>query len=638
MKNVARIIGLILIGVLSVGCDDGPGGAGGAGADGGSGGSGGSGGTEDFAGFAVAPPPTGDEFKEKRTFDEKLVDKLADAVVPSTMAGAFVQLSRAYLSGRDPGNDMEASAFAILDAESQATKDAITRVIAGIDGLAAADSARLYGSSFVTAEASEVLSIADFSSAMDNELRTRLSLALFDDADPDACLNDERPGLARATTCPDIDADFDGFCNALCRINTSSLPQSIRTAGHIPFVPDGQLSSREVEQTCTVNASGGPPVCSTRMSPGCKGEGTAGGVCRAVPVVAQGGSITLEGFNFFNVDARVRLSNTMDVLENVEVPAHVCGDVSADAGAANDCDIKDKITFTVPSDTAVGTYRVSVVVPNDTGDPVLDRAEYSSKRGLPIIEVVPPDTAEFELLSEELLCIDETGADILGSDEVGLSVIVTRLSNDGTFDPLQDEEKFDFGNVDSGNRRRLDRRHFRGTLASQSIAVSIIGFEIDNREAFEQEITAFSDAFKAVMASNWGFYAATVGTVAGGIATLFGGPAVGAAVAAALTFAINSIVALWAPADLIIEDSAGIGFLNMVELTSPLFPNPPLMEYESSRGIDVTVEPCQDTDDRDRPECEASAKTPEQYRERREYNGGNRGSDYQITLRYRRVN
>ena len=112
----------------------------------------------------------------------------------------------------------------------------------------------------------------------------------------------------------------------------------------------------------------------------------------------------------------------------------------------------------------------------------------------------------------------------------------------------------------------------------------------------------------------------------------------GTAVAAGLTFAINSIVALWAPADLIIEDASAISFLPMAERTNLNFPNPPIQEYESSRGIGVTAEPCEDTEDRDRPECEASAKAPQQYRERREYNGGNRGSDYQITLRYRRTN
>jgi len=646
MTRMLQFVALATIALLSFGCSDGAaeggtGGTAGAGAAGGAAG-GGAGGAEDppFEGFAIVPPPTGEEFKEKQSFDDRLAETLAAAEVPSAFAGAFVQLSRAYLSGREPGSPLEEANFAIFDALAQSTKDAMGRVVAGIDGLPAEDSARLYGADFVSADAGEILTAATLTDKIGSELRARVSLGLFDEPDPSVCLDGERPGLPRVTLCPDIDVDFDGFCNAMCRINTDTLTFPIRTAGYIPPVSAAGLLPTEVEQACTVDGGGGPPVCSTVMLPECKGDPVSGSsICRAVPVVVQGGSVTLRGFNFFDVDARVRLALTTNLANVTEVPGHVCGDVDAGANAAVDCDsINDRITFTVPSNLAAGLYRITIEVPNNTGDTTHDRPVYFSRQGQPIIQVVPALNTEFELVSEELLCIDETGADFLGSDEVGVSVITTRLSNDGSFDPIADVVKFEFGDVDSGNRRRLDQRHFIGTLGNQSVAVAIVGYEIDNREAFEQEISTFEDAYVAVLKTNWGAFAAASGTAAGGIATLFGGPAVGAAVAIGLTFAINSVVALWAPADLIIEDASAISFLPMAERTNLNFPNPPIQEYESSRGIGVMAAPCEDTEDRDRPECEASAKAPQQYRERREYNGGNRGSDYQITLRYRRTN
>lgn len=646
MTRMLQFVALATIALLSFGCSDGAaeggtGGTAGAGAAGGAAG-GGAGGAEDppFEGFAIVPPPTGEEFKEKQSFDDRLAETLAAAEVPSAFAGAFVQLSRAYLSGREPGSPLEEANFATFDALAQSTKDAIGRVVAGIDALPAEDSARLYGGDFVTADASEILTAAALTDKVGSELRARVSVGVYEDPDPSACLDGERPGLPRVTLCPDIDVDFDGFCNAMCRVKTSSVVFPVRTAGHVPRLSATDLLPTEVEEACTADGGGGPPLCSTVMTPDCKGDPVSGSnVCHAVPVAVQGGSVTLRGFNFFDVDARVRLALTTNLANVTEVPAHVCGDVDAGASAPLDCDsINDRITFTVPSNLAAGLYRITVEVPNNTGDPTHDRPVYFSREGRPVIQVVPPLNTEFELISEELLCIDETGADILGSDEVGVSVITTRLSNDGSFDPVADVVKFEFGDVDSGNRRRLDQRHFMGTLGNQSVAVAIVGFEIDNREAFEQEIDRFADAYVAILKTNWGIFAAAAGTVAGGIATLYGGPVVGTAVAAGLTFAINSIVALWAPADLIIEDASAVSFLPMAERTSLNFPNPPVQEYESSRGIRVTAAPCEDTEDLDRPECEASAKSPQQYRERREYNGGNRGSDYQITLRYRRTN
>ena len=93
--------------------------------------------------------------------------------------------------------------------------------------------------------------------------------------------------------------------------------------------------------------------------------------------------------------------------------------------------------------------------------------------------------------------------------------------------------------------------------------------------------------------------------------------------AIAVVLAIDVFVALWAPADLIIEDSIGPTTLDLVELTSVNFPLPLTSEHITSQGIRVKVTPLD--------------KIPQQYRERREYISDDEDSRYEIVLRYNRL-
>jgi len=613
-------------------------GTGGVGAS--TGGTGGVGGAEvpPFEGFTVAPPPTsGEEFKEKDSHEEKLEALLASAVAPSALAGAFLQLSRAFLSNREAETPLEESAFAILEGVPQETRDAIARTLDAIDAMPASDRNALYVASFVEAEPTAALTANLLASAVATEITARIRPPRFAQSAVDACAEAERPGLPRVTLCPDVDVDFEGFCNAMCRISTPSLAAPIRTSGFVPPLAVDEYLPAEIEQECAIDPMGGPPICSTVTTPDCKGDQGVGDICHAVPTVVPGESVTIQGFSFFDVDAVVDIVSLPPLNVQREVPGHVCGDADADASTDLDCnEIIDLLTFTVPSDLPVGLYRLIIRVPNNTGDPDFDRPFYQSLRGQPVIQVVAPANTEFEITSEEMHCIDETGRLSFGSDEIGIRINTIEVFNDGTVGPLNTVD-FDFGNVDSGARRRMDRRHFRGTVGA-GVAIAVVGFEIDNRDAFEQSIRTFSDAFQQILVSNWGAISSAVGVAVGGVATIFGGPVVGTAVAAALTFAINTIVAIWAPADLVIEDAAGIAFTGMVELTSQNFPNPPVEERTTPGGVDVLVEPCQDTMELDRRECEASAKASQQYRERREYGSDAERSEYQITLRYNRVN
>jgi len=99
--------------------------------------------------------------------------------------------------------------------------------------------------------------------------------------------------------------------------------------------------------------------------------------------------------------------------------------------------------------------------------------------------------------------------------------------------------------------------------------------------------------------------------------------AVAGAIAIAVVLAISVFVALWAPADLIIEDTIGPTVADLVALTSVNFPLPAPSEHITGGGIKVKVTPLE--------------KITHQYRERREYISDDEGSRYEIVLRYNRL-
>ena len=90
-----------------------------------------------------------------------------------------------------------------------------------------------------------------------------------------------------------------------------------------------------------------------------------------------------------------------------------------------------------------------------------------------------------------------------------------------------------------------------------------------------------------------------------------------------MVLAVDVFVALWAPADPIIEDSIGPSIQDLVQLTSVNFPLPLPSEYVTSQGIKVVVTPLE--------------KIPQQYRERRRYINDDEDSQYEIVLRYNRL-
>jgi hypothetical protein len=183
-----------------------------------------------------------------------------------------------------------------------------------------------------------------------------------------------------------------------------------------------------------------------------------------------------------------------------------------------------------------------------------------------------------------------------------------------------------FDDVDSGETRGMDHLLFSHQQPIAGVALSIMGFEVDGEDAFMNQIDSFTDAFVEILKDEIAFVKDHLKEVEGIVDFLASkglAGAIGGAIAIAVVLAIDVFVALWAPADLIIEDAIGPTILDLVELTSVNFPLPLPSEHITPQGIKVKVTPLD--------------KIPQQYRELREYVSDDEESRYEIVLRYNRL-
>ena len=332
----------------------------------------------------------------------------------------------------------------------------------------------------------------------------------------------------------------------------------------------------------------------------------------------------VEGVNFFSVDTTVLIEAKYPGTLTREVPAHVCGDmetplhetIDGEEVFINDSRVKDQLSFKVPEDLPAGIYTIMVKVPNIVPVPGYGDYLWSDRQ---YIQVLPPLSSTFQIASEQLHAVKETSPASFGSDEVGLRAIVIPV-NAGLVPGETLEHKFPiFGDVDSGDTRDMSRVLFQGS-GIEGLALTLIGFEVDSEDAYEKQIQGLADAYVEILKSSWNTLAASIGAAGGAVALALGlASAWATAIATAITLVINLFVALWAPADLIIEDAAAFSLLSLVSLISPNYPMLTGSEYESAGGIEVTVAPV--------------SKAVE-YRERREYVSDEEDSEYHVTLRY----
>lgn len=557
--------------------------------------------------------------KPKRAMADKLNTLARNSPAPSVLAATILQQAGRYLAGRQPGNELERSVFAVLDGLPPELRDILSCTLKTFEALPRSQRDDLFAPE-VSGTGDQALSAAFIAGLFVEELEARAADALFDDA---GC-TEERPGLARPVFSVINGGAFLGFIPSICRVN------GLRTIYFTPPLGVGDYEPQEFERKCTSRVVDGQVEVDCEVqTDDCPGHRIAGddGACLRVPDVATGESVLLEGVNFFDVDARVTLRALAPGTASAEVDAFVCGDQETAASEEvngvqtpiNDCRVHDRLTFQIPDELPVGVYEVRVVVPNNTGVEDTD-PEYTSEEVF--IRVVPPATAEFQIASEEIHAKKETAIARFGSDEVGLRILSVPILADNTLGSMQTPVDVRFGDVDSGDTRDLSRVLIRESGLS-GVSIAIIGFEIDSERAFENQIDSFTEAFVDILKRVWDQIKEEASGAAAGIVKKYGVKGIIAvAIAAAAALVIIAIAALWAPADLIIEDHIGYATVDLAELTNANFPAPPEFEYTSTGGIDVKI---------------VTISKGVQYRERREYRSDEENSEYHLKLRYNRL-
>ncbi len=562
--------------------------------------------------------------KPKQSRRNKLDKLLANNRVPSALGESFFHMTRRYLAGKTPANALEERGFASLRALPKELKRVLSCASDSFDGLTGGERSRLFNVGLLPA-IDQPVDLTQLATAFAQEIADRVGTQVFDNP---ACATNEHPGRVRVRPFIPGEENFDPLVR-ICRVN------GLRTSSFIPPLSAGDYTPAELQQRCRVILEGDEPrqVCDVQTTD-CPGN-IIGNVCGRVLEIEAGQGVVVEGVNFSSVDATVRIS-TKEAPGTVlrEVPAQVCGDdetplterIQDQDRLILDCRVHDRLTFQVPSDLAPGVYAFQVAVPNVSPFPGHGPVLLSN---LEFISVAIPSTARFEIRSETLFARAETSPASFGSDEVGIRIVAVPLFPDLSSGEAQlpnGGAAIRFTDVDSGETRAMDHVLFSHQQPIAGAAISIRGFEIDGEAAFEQQIESTLDAFIAILKDQLAFvldHLKEAGEIAAKLAGFGLKGLIAGAIAVAVVVAIDVFVALWAPADPIIEDAIGPSTQDLVELTSENFALPAASEHVTPQGIRVKVTPL--------------GKVQGQYRERREYISDDEDSRYEIVFRYTRL-
>ena len=563
--------------------------------------------------------PVSRDSKPKQSRRQKIDKLLANTRVPSALGASYFQLVRRFIAGKTPANELEERAFATLRRLSPDLQQVLACAGDSFDSLTNSDRDRLFGHDLLS-NLDQPITVAGLTEAFAQEIVNNVALQEFDSP---GCAT-ENPGKVRTPPLPNDEIVPSPVI--VTRIN------GLRTHTFRPPLNPGDYTPDELQQRCRIVLEGTEPklVCEIQTTD-CPGI-DLGGLCLRVQEIEAGQAVLLEGVNFSSIDTKVRLFQLATNTAIPDVEAFVCGDnetplteiIDGTEVLITDSRVHDRLTFRVPEDLPPGLYDFMVIVPNEVPD-WGDEVNSDGHR----IAIVLPSTARFQIASETLHCISETGSTSLGSDEVGIKILAVPLFPDLTGSEPQipnGGNPIRFGDVDSGETRNMDHLLFSHEQPIVGAALSIMGFEIDGEEAFEKQIDNFTDAFIEVLKDELAFvldHLKETEDIVKKLAEKGLTGAIAGAIALGVLLAIDAFVALWAPADLIIEDALGPTTLELVQLTSVNFPLPAPSEHVTPQGIKVKVTPLD--------------KIPQQYRERREYISDDEGSDYEIVLRYNRL-
>ena len=566
-------------------------------------------------GSTCLPPVAGR--KHKRSPAQKLQGLAERTRVPSVLAASSLQLVRRHLAGKRAANALERAAFKRLDGLPAAVRGTLACALERFDALAPEQRKRLFDAA-VAQGADDAVDAAVLTTALGHELVQRASIISFGEAD---AAEQERPGRIRVFE-PGVEDFFTQV--RICSVN------GLRTQDFIPPVSPGGLRPEEIAHDCTTTLVDGAPQVNCQVRTGNCIGGSSSGVCLRVPTIAAGDGVLLQGVNYFSVDAKLRLTARAPATTTIELDAHVFGDldtpvtetIDGQPRLVNDCRVHDRIGATLPADLPPALYDMQVVVPNITG---IAKFGLRIESNVAPIEVTPPSSARFQISGEKLFCRDETSPAFLGSDEVGLRVMAVALLPDlsiGT--PQLTSRRFD--DVDSGESRDIARVFFDQREPIVALAMSVLGHEVDGEDAYNNLVTSVTDIFVDLVKEQAAFVKSALAAAGIGLKDIGKLGTTGAIVigiAIAIVLVVDLIIALWAPADLIIEDPTGYSLLDLAERTGADFPLPDATSFSTEGDIDVKVTPLE--------------KIPTQYREQREYVSDDEDSRYEIVFRFNRT-
>lgn len=559
--------------------------------------------------------------KQKQSRKYKL-SSLANRVrVPSAIAACTLHAARRFLLGKDADNPLEAALFSTFGKMSPGI---LSCTVSAFDSMLPHERTQLFAQSLVL-DPNDAIDEEMLTNALSKEILQHVGLNVFGNIN---AAEEERPGLIRVF--PPSPEDFFSQVR-ICTVN------GLRTANFIPAISPGDYLPDEIQQDCEPKLVDGQMqvVCQVRTSD-CPGN-VLTDFCPRVPEIAAGDGVILEGVNYFSVDARVRFTDKETGTVAREVETHVFGDVdtpttevvNGETRLINDCRVHDRLTFQVPVDLNAAIYQIQVVVPNVTnisalGSEIVSNAEF--------INVIPPPTARFQVVTERIIARKETSPAWFGSDEVGLHTLAFPIDTNGQpINPLQEQKFLDIQDVDfdSGTHRDITRIVFQHNQPILGMLLVVLGDEIDSQRFYDKEVTSQTDFFIDLVKKEAAAIAAVIGALKAAGVTLasLGTPAlIFASIVIVILIGIDIIAALWAPADPIIRDAIGLSATDLFQLTDADFPSPDERSFEAADGIKVivngTIPPI---------------KLPLEYHETREYVSDDEDSRYEITYRYNRV-
>ena len=563
--------------------------------------------------------PLGLGCKPKQSKAHKLEQLRLRNRVPSALAASFFQTARRQLRGATAANAFEAAVFPVFEGMKPDVRSILACAVDSYE-TTPADLRDAGLEPSLLADPSKPIDTPTLTAAIIEEIRRRAADAVF--GDPNG-LQAERPGLNRFFD-PAGEEIFEAQLQ-ICRVN------DLRTATFRPTLALADRLPAEIQQTCALVLGDDGVIrqnCSVQVGD-CPGNQLQDGVCARVPDVANGDAVTLSGVNFMNTDMTVRLRALVGT-SSAEVDAHVFGDLGTPpteqlpdgtTRLIRDCRVKDLATFVVPDDLPPGLYDLTLAMPNNTGIASLGPTILSNVER---INIVPPQTARFQVVAERMRARKETSPASFGSDEVALTFLAATLLPDGSTSSLQRLDKR-FDDVDSGENRNIEAVAFAQAEPAVGMAMAVIGFEVDSERAFRLQIESFSEAFYDYLKRAWEAFKEELIAGAGAVIKQLGlvKGAIVVAIAAVLAIAVIAIVARWAPADLIMDDAIGFSVIELAELTNVGTPSPTITTATSPQGLEVVRTP-----------LEKIALT---YREFREYVSDDEDSRYEVYLRFNRT-